>query len=64
MTARAALSAHDLVVRHASRSGSFELRVGALELRTGGVLAVLGPNGAGKSTLLRIMAGIDADESP
>ena len=55
----AVLSARDLVVRRTSRSGVFELRVDALDLVAGSVLAVLGPNGAGKSTLLRTLAGLE-----
>jgi ABC-type sulfate/molybdate transport systems ATPase subunit len=53
------LSARDLLVRRGSHNGSFELRVDALDLQAGGVLAVLGPNGAGKSTLLRALAGLE-----
>jgi len=56
---RAALAVRDLRVRRSSKSGSFELRVEALDLLAGGVLAVLGPNGAGKSTLLRSLAGLE-----
>ncbi len=55
-----ALSARDLLVRRGAREGGFELRVEALDLLAGGVLAVLGPNGAGKSTLLRTLAGLEA----
>ena len=55
-----ALIARDLLVRRGSREGGFELRVEALDLLAGGVLAVLGPNGAGKSTLLRTLAGLEA----
>ena len=55
----AVLSARDLRVRRSSRSASFELRIDALDLQAGGVLAVLGPNGAGKSTLLRALAGLE-----
>jgi ABC-type Fe3+/spermidine/putrescine transport system ATPase subunit len=57
--ARAALAVRDLHVRRSSKSGFFELRVDALDLEAGGVLAVLGPNGAGKSTLLRSLAGLE-----
>ncbi len=49
----------DLRVRRSSKSGCFELRIEALDLEAGGVLAVLGPNGAGKSTLLRSLAGLE-----
>ena len=55
-----ALVARDLLVRRGAREGGFELRVEALDLLAGGVLAVLGPNGAGKSTLLRTLAGLEA----
>ena len=55
-----ALTARDLLVRRGAREGGFELRVEALDLLAGGVLAVLGPNGAGKSTLLRTLAGLEA----
>jgi ABC-type Fe3+/spermidine/putrescine transport system ATPase subunit len=54
-----ALTVHELHVRRGSKSGVFELRVEALALEAGGVLAVLGPNGAGKSTLLRSLAGLE-----
>jgi ABC-type sulfate/molybdate transport systems ATPase subunit len=54
-----ALAALDLLVRRGARKGGFELRVEALDLLAGGVLAVLGPNGAGKSTLLRTLAGLE-----
>ena len=57
--ATAVLSVRDLLVRLTSRSGSFELRVEALDLLAGGVLAVIGPNGAGKSTLLRVLADLE-----
>jgi ABC-type sulfate/molybdate transport systems ATPase subunit len=53
------LSARNLSVRRGSHNGSFELRIDALDLQAGGVLAVLGPNGAGKSTLLRALAGLE-----
>jgi ABC-type sulfate/molybdate transport systems ATPase subunit len=56
---RPALAVHELHVRRSSKSGVFELRVEALALDAGGVLAVLGPNGAGKSTLLRSLAGLE-----
>jgi len=55
-----ALEAHELVVRRADRTGSFELRVDSLGLAASEVLAVLGHNGAGKSTLLRALAGLEA----
>ena len=54
-----ALRVAGLLVRRSSRRSAFELRVDALELRRGSVLAVLGPNGAGKSTLLRTLAGLE-----
>lgn len=56
----AVLSARELYVRRGARAGAFELRVDALDLMAGSVLAVLGPNGAGKSTLLRTLAGLEA----
>jgi ABC-type sulfate/molybdate transport systems ATPase subunit len=56
----AVLSARELHVRRGARAGAFELRVAALDLMAGSVLAVLGPNGAGKSTLLRTLAGLEA----
>jgi ABC-type sulfate/molybdate transport systems ATPase subunit len=59
LSARAALEARDLLVTRRSRSGAFTLRVDALDLRAGEVLAVIGPNGAGKSTLLRALAGLE-----
>ncbi len=59
MNDSAALAARDLVVRRVSRRSSFELRVDALDLHPGSVLAVLGPNGAGKSTLMRTLAGLE-----
>ncbi|MDJ0849538.1 MAG: ABC transporter ATP-binding protein [Myxococcota bacterium] len=60
MSGPTALAARGLVVRRASKRSSFELRVDALDLHAGGVLAVLGPNGAGKSTLLRTLAGLES----
>jgi ABC-type Fe3+/spermidine/putrescine transport system ATPase subunit len=54
-----ALRVASLLVRRSSRRSAFELRVDALELQRGSVLAVLGPNGAGKSTLLRTLAGLE-----
>ncbi|MBW2233093.1 MAG: ABC transporter ATP-binding protein [Deltaproteobacteria bacterium] len=56
----AVLQVRDLVARRGSGSGRFELRVDALDVHAGEVLAVLGPNGAGKSTLLLTMAGLEA----
>jgi ABC-type sugar transport system ATPase subunit len=52
-----ALAARDLVA-HAGAPGGFAVRVPALDLETGRVLAILGPNGAGKTTLLRALAGL------
>ena len=53
-----ALLARDVVVHRRSKNGDFELRVDAVDVLAGEVLAVLGPNGAGKSTLLRALAGL------
>ncbi len=47
------LSVKDLVV---SRDDQMVLKVDALEIQQGEVLAVIGPNGAGKSTLLLVLA--------
>jgi tungstate transport system ATP-binding protein len=47
------LSVKDLVV---SRNDQTVLRVDALDIAHGEVLAVIGPNGAGKSTLLLVLA--------
>ena len=60
MTSDAVLAARDLVVRPGARADGFTLRVPALALRRGEVLAILGPNGAGKTTLLRALAGLVA----
>jgi ABC-type sulfate/molybdate transport systems ATPase subunit len=63
MSAAAALSARDLVVRRGRGRDAFELRVHALELARRETLAVLGPNGAGKSTLLRALAGLERPQA-
>ena len=47
------LSLRDVVVAHGGRE---VLRVDALDVNGGEVLAVLGPNGAGKSTLVQVLA--------
>ncbi len=47
------LSLHDVAVSHGDRE---VLRVDALDVNGGEVLAVLGPNGAGKSTLVQVLA--------
>ena len=47
------LSVKDLVV---NRDDQMVLKVDALEIQQGEVLAVIGPNGAGKSTLLLVLA--------
>ncbi|MBI4570340.1 MAG: ATP-binding cassette domain-containing protein, partial [Chloroflexi bacterium] len=49
----ATLALRDVAVR---RGRAEILRVAALEVRQGEVLAVLGPNGAGKTTLLGVLA--------
>jgi tungstate transport system ATP-binding protein len=46
------LTLRDILVRYGD---SIALRVPALDLWPGEVLAIIGPNGAGKSTLLRVM---------
>jgi tungstate transport system ATP-binding protein len=51
------LEARGIEVRRAS---GFALRVPALAVREGEVLAVIGPNGSGKSTLLRVLALLEA----
>ena len=58
-----ALRVRDLLLARESRGERFELRIDALDLVAGEVLAVLGPNGAGKSTLLRALAKLDAPEA-
>src|SRR5690606_7394536 len=55
---RTALVVRDLGVWRGAPPGGFALRVPALDLRRGEVLAVLGANGAGKSTLLHALAGL------
>ena len=50
------LSLRDVVVR---RRRAEVLRVEALDVREGEVLAVIGPNGAGKTTLLQVLALLD-----
>lgn len=59
------LEAKQLRFRRGSGASTFDLRVDALALHAGEVLAILGPNGAGKSTLLRALAGLEraADKS-
>ncbi len=57
-----ALEARDLLLVRGERGSRFELRVEALDLVKGEVLAVLGPNGAGKSTLLRALAELAPPE--
>lgn len=49
-----------VVFRHASHGGSsgFELRVDALRVEAGRVVACIGPSGSGKTTLLDLIAGI------
>jgi tungstate transport system ATP-binding protein len=54
------LSVKDLVV---TRSDQTVLRVDALDITQGEVLAVIGPNGAGKSTLLLVLARLLAPNS-
>lgn len=58
-----ALRACELLVERRSARALFELRVQALELHLGQVLAILGPNGAGKTTLLRALAGLERPRS-
>ncbi|UCE85216.1 MAG: ABC transporter ATP-binding protein [Deltaproteobacteria bacterium] len=55
---RPSLEACGLRVRRVSRRNCFELRVDALSLDPGELLAVIGPNGAGKTTLLQALAGL------
>src|SRR5207245_447747 len=54
---RPILAARDLEIR---RGADLVLRVPALEVRQGEVLAIIGPNGAGKSSLLRVLALLEA----
>jgi tungstate transport system ATP-binding protein len=54
---RPILAARDLEIR---RGTHVVLRVPALDVRPGEVLAVIGPNGAGKSSLLRVLALLEA----
>jgi ABC-type Fe3+/spermidine/putrescine transport system ATPase subunit len=55
----AVLKARGLLLERHSRAGHFELRVDALDIEDGEVLAVLGRNGSGKSTLLRALADLE-----
>jgi peptide/nickel transport system ATP-binding protein len=54
------LEARDVTFTHPGTSGErrFELRVDALSVRPGEVLALCGPSGSGKSTLLAVLAGL------
>ena len=54
-----ALSAKNLSCHRGSGTNRFDLRIDAIDLRSGEVLVILGPNGAGKSTLLRALAGLE-----
>jgi putative ABC transport system ATP-binding protein len=47
-------------VRFRYATGTFELRVDALEVRQAEQVAVIGPSGSGKTTLLHLAAGIAA----
>lgn len=54
--AEALLALDDIEVRYGDRA---VLRVPALAVYSGEVLALIGPNGAGKSTLLRVMGSLE-----
>ena len=56
MTADAVVALSDVSARY---GGVEVLRVPALEVHAGEVLAVIGPNGGGKSTLLRVLAFLE-----
>jgi molybdate transport system ATP-binding protein len=54
------LHAEGLVRRYGGRD---VVRIDALEVQPGGVLAILGPNGAGKSTLFRLLLLLEAPDA-